>query len=128
MGAGVDRETAGDDGAAAFLRDEFDRAAMQFDEGTHDREAEPDAAVTAAAVRFEAIEHAVDHRLGNAAAAILDPKHDVLALSQGREGHRAAGLREADCIRQQVEQDLAQALVVPTPILLLPSNISNWKC
>src|SRR5437764_14698948 len=67
----VDRKVAGDRGALADHRIDANLAAMQFDEGAHQRQAEAGAAVPRAVrVALEPVEHLVLHVSRNAGAGI----------------------------------------------------------
>src|SRR5689334_22409026 len=71
------REDAGDGGPAADDRIELHAAAVQLDEGAHDREAEARAAVLGAErVALETVEHPLADRVGDARAAIGDAEDD----------------------------------------------------
>src|SRR6267154_3729298 len=69
----VDRKVARDRGALADHRIDAHLAAVQFDEGTHQRQAEAGAAVTrAVGMALEPVEHLVFHVSRNAGAGIAD--------------------------------------------------------
>src|SRR5829696_4485404 len=73
MGVLVDRKVAGDRRALADHRIDANLAAMQFDKGAHQRQAEAGAAVTrTVGVALEPVEHLVFHVSRNARAAIAD--------------------------------------------------------
>ncbi len=91
----------------------MDPAAVQLDQRPHDRQAEAGAAMArAAGVALEAVEHAVEHLGGNAAAAVADLEHDLVAAAHRRQRHRLPRLGEADRVGEQVEQHLADAPAV----------------
>ena len=110
----VRREHAGDGRAPARRRIELDPAAMQLDEGAHDRQAEADAAMARA--------ERCGSRSGRRRASIISggmprpssatSKTTSPPLLRGRSRHGLAGAREADRVGQQIEQDLAHALAV----------------
>ena len=88
-------------------------AAVQFDEAFDDREAKSDPSMTRVdRVRMEAVEDMRDQVVRNAAALIRYLEHDVVVAAQRRQRHGLAGRREADRIRQEIEQDLAHPLRV----------------
>src|SRR5918995_273151 len=71
----VDRKVAGDRGALADHRIDADLAAMQFDKGAHQRQAEAGAAVTRAVrVALEPVEHLVLYVSRNAGPQSLTVK------------------------------------------------------
>src|SRR4029077_10909884 len=91
-----DRENAGDGSSAADGRIELDRTTMQLDEGTHDREPKPRAAMLGTErVALETVEHPLAERIRDARAPIRHAEdHDALAPRDGQP-HDLAGGREA---------------------------------
>ncbi len=61
-------------------------------------------------VALEAVEHLLLDLVRDTAALIGDGDADLAAEAAGTDPNGLAGLREADGVGQQVEQDLAQAL------------------
>src|SRR6478735_12586501 len=75
----VDREVAGDRCALADYRIDAHLAAVQFDEGAHQRQPEAGAAMTrAVGMALEPVEHLVFHFSRNAGAAIADGKDHAM--------------------------------------------------
>src|ERR671930_916283 len=93
----VDREVAGDGGALAYHRIDAHLAAMQLDEGAHQRQAEAGAAVPrAVGVAFEPVEHLVLHLGRNAGAAIADGEDDAMLGPPRADRDRGIVRRESD--------------------------------
>src|SRR3954449_3511302 len=96
LGALVEREHTGHGGAEADIGLQRDAAAMQLDEGTHERKPKPGAAVMRAQrIRLEPVEHPVLHVRRDAWAAIGDREHHGIRAPYGRERNDAARRREA---------------------------------
>src|SRR5215468_3038011 len=110
LGGVIEREDAGDRGAAADGGFERHRAAVQLDERAHQGQAEARTAVARAErVSLEPIEHLVLYIGRDAGSAIGHREYDgVPAPLSGKRNDLAAG-RKAHGIGQQVEQRLAHA-------------------
>src|SRR5262252_9971325 len=89
------------------------RAVVQLDEGPHDRQSEAGAAmVSAVGMGFEPVEHLVLDFARNARPAVFDGERDLVRRTFGRQHDRLARRREPDGIREQIEQDLADAAFI----------------
>ena len=87
----VRREDAGHRRPGTGFRVKLDPAAMQLDEGAHDREPEADAAMAGAErVGLEALEDPRADLRGNAAAFVMHPQDDVASALAGRDPSRSA--------------------------------------
>ncbi len=91
----------------------MDPAPVQLHEGADDRQAEADPAMPRAeSMALEPVEHRVGDLLRHAAPVIPHAQQQVLAAAAGMDLHALPGLREADRVREQVEQDLADPFPV----------------
>src|SRR5271167_1794832 len=88
-------------------------AAMQLDEGAHDRQPETGAAMAGSlGVGFEPVEYLIFDLAGNTGTVVADREDHGFGSAQCREHHGFPGRREPDGIGEQVEQDLPDAALV----------------
>src|SRR4029079_9156609 len=91
----VDGKVAGDRGAVADHRIDAHLAAMQFDKGAHQRQAEAGAAVTrTVGVALEPVEHLVLYLRRNAGAAIADGEDHAMLGTPRADRDRGIVRRE----------------------------------
>src|SRR5262245_17666990 len=96
LGGVVERENAGDRGAAADRRFERHRAAVQLHKGADQGEAEARAAMARAErMGFEPIEHLVLYVRRNAGPTIRHREHDGILAALGGKGNDLAAGRKA---------------------------------
>ena len=113
---GGEGKVDGEDGSAALARAlSIDVAAVQLDDVSHDGEAEPEPAVSAADRRLALSESVEDERKELAANALArvadrDPRHRVAALEPDIDA--AARRRELDGVGEEVPDHLLQAAVI----------------
>src|SRR5436305_15187703 len=87
LGVPFEREAAFDRSALTDGGIERHGAAVQFDKGTHDRQAEAGATVARALrMRFEPVEHAVLYFGRDAGAVVGDREHDRIGPPPGGHG------------------------------------------
>src|SRR3954463_4479924 len=103
----AEREHAGDRGAAADGGVEGHRAAVQLDEGAHERKSEAGAAVMRAqGICLEPIEHPVLHVRRDAGALVRNREHQGVLQPLGRQRNGLARRRKAYGVGQKIEQGL----------------------
>src|SRR5256886_16225796 len=113
LGGVIEREDAGDRGAAADGGFERHRAAMQLDERAHQGQAEARAAVARAErMGLEPIEHLVLYIGRDAGPAIGHREYDGVPAPLGGKSNDLAAGRKAHGIGQQIEQRLPHAPLV----------------
>src|SRR5262252_5941450 len=112
-GGMIEREDAGDRGAAADGGFERHRTAVQLHERAHQGEAEARAAVARAErMGLEPIEHLVLYIGRDARPAIGHREYDGIPAPLSGKGNDLAAGRKAHGIGQQIEQRLAHAPLV----------------
>src|SRR3954468_17205285 len=109
----VDRKVARDRRALADYRIDAHLAAVQLDEGAHQRQAEAGATVPrAVGMALEPVEHLVFHVSRNAGAAIADGEYHSMRGPLGADRDRGIVRRESDVVGEQVIKHLHHAPLV----------------
>src|SRR5580658_1527944 len=109
----VDRNPADDPGAVGDRRFEFDRSAMEFDEGLDQRQAEPGPALAVRRVAaFEFLEDTGLLLRRDADAGVADRKDEFAVPAPCRERHGPAGRGKFDGVGDEVEHRLADTAFI----------------
>src|SRR5262245_26995432 len=108
LGPVVEREHAGDGGAATDRRFQRHRATVQLHERAHEREAEPGPAMARAErMGLKPVEDLVLDVGRDAGTTIGHREHHGILQPPSGKGHGLAGGREAHRIGEEIEQRLA---------------------